>query len=333
MTHIPTTQKAIRIHKTGGPEVLQYEDVPVPEVGDNQLLVKNAYAGVNFIDSYFRQGIYPATLPITLGREGAGEVVKVGANVDKFAVGDTVGFLSLTGAYCEYSAVDVNTAVRIPHGVDVKTVGAGILQALTALTMTSEAYPVKRGDYVLVWAAAGGTGALLTQFAKYFGAIVIGITSSEEKAEVARQAGATYVINYKAQDEKERDVVARVKELTDGKGVAAIFDGVGKDSWETSKACIARKGTIVSFGNASGVVPPVSLLTLTNNIKVMRPTLYGYTATPEEWEHYSSQLMELLQSGEIKINISKIYPLKDYVQAITDLEGGKTTGKLLIEIK
>lgn len=328
---IPATQKVIQIHETGGPEVLKYEDAGVPTINDDQVLVKNAYAGVNFIEAYFREGIYPAQLPLVLGREGAGQVVKVGANVHSVVEGDYVGYLQ-QGAYAEYTAVGPEKIVRIPHGVDVKTVGAGLLQSLTAFTFVREAYEVKRGDYVLVWAAAGGTGSLICQFAKHFGAIVIGITSSDQKAEIAKQAGATYVINYKAEDPKERDIVARVKVLTDGKGVAGVFDGVGKDSFETSLACVARKGTIVSFGNASGVVPPIAPLKLVNNVKFIRPSLFNYVATPEEWQSYTSKLMELLQSGEIKINISKIYPLQDFAQAITDLEGGQTTGKLLMRI-
>lgn len=324
-----TTQKAVRIHKTGDFDVVQIDtDVPVPEVAENEILVKNKYAGVNFIENYFRIGLYPATYPLTLGREASGEVVKVGSKVTRFAVGDRVAY-TLPEAYAQYTVMNQNSkVVKIPENVDYKTAAAILIQGLTALTMTKESYEVKSGDYILVHAAAGGTGSLITQIASKIGAHVIGSVSTPEKAEIAKANGAEFVINY-----KEEDVVRRVAEITNGEGVAACFDGVGKSTYDTSIACLARKGTMVSFGNASGAVPPISLLSLSaKNLKILRPTLFNYVSTPSEWKYYSDLIFKMLDEGDIKINISKIYPLEEAKQALQDISSGKTTGKLLLEI-
>lgn len=327
---IPQKHTAALIHKTGGLDEIKVEQVDVPQIKAEDVLVRNSFAGVNFIESYFISGLYKApSFPYVLGREAAGQVVAVGDNVKNFAVGDKVAYLSASAA-AQYTAVpSTGNIVKLVEGVSEKIAAASIVQALTAFSLTKEAYPIQKGDYVLVHAAAGGTGAIIVQFAKLFGATVIGTTSTPEKAEVAKAAGADYVINY-----REEDTAKRVEEITGGKGVQAVYDGVGKDTWETSLKAVARKGTIASFGNASGAVPPVSLLSLSpKNVKVVRPTLFNYIATPEEWQHYSSTLVEYIQAGKIKIDVSKVYPLSELAQALTDLTSGKTTGKLLVEIE
>lgn len=323
---VPTTQKAIRIHENGGPEVIRYEDVPVPGIADNQILVKTEYSGVNFIESYFREGLYKAELPLTLGREGAGEVVKVGANVKKFAVGDKVGYCQ-PGAYCEYIALNENArVVKVPDNLDTKQVSASLIQGLTAFVLTTKTHPVKKGDYVLIHAAAGGTGAILVQLAAHFGANIIATTSTPEKMELVKKAGAQHVINYKTED-----VVARVKEITSNKGVAVSFDSVGKTTWDISMESLGMHGHMVSFGNASGAAPPFSVLSLSaKNISVTRPVLFNYIPDEQSWDEITKDFFALVNSGTVKIAVSKVYPLKDFATAITDLESGKTTGKLIM---
>lgn len=325
---IPSVQKAIRIHETGGPDVLKYEtDVPVPTVGDNQVLINNKFAGINFIENYFRQGLYKTPLPATLGREGAGEVVKVGSAVKDFKVGDRVGYLS-AGAYAQYIALNETANIyKIPDGVEYEDVAAALTQGLTALTFVHEAYEVKSGDNILIHAAAGGTGSILVQLAKLKGATVIGATSTEEKAKIAKENGVDHVII-----STKEDIVERVKEITDGAGVVAVFDGVGKDTYEISLKSLARKGTFVSFGNASGPVAPISLLDLVGNIRILRPTLFNYVVTREEWGHYTGLLFQLISDKKLKINLSKIYPLEETKQALADLSSRKTTGKLVVRI-
>lgn len=329
MSAIPSTQKAVRIHKTGDFDVVVVDsDVPVPAISDSEVLVKNAYGGVNFIENYFRIGLYPASYPLTLGREGAGEIVKVGSKVTKFAVGDQVSYIN-PNAYAQYTAIGEDAKlIKNPKGVDNKLGAASILQGLTALTFVKEAYEVKKGDYILVHAAAGGTGSIIVQLAASFGAHVIGTVSTPEKAQIAKDNGAEYIINYKTED-----VTKRVLEITGGNGVAGVFDGVGKTTYDISLASLARKGTFVSFGNASGAVPPVNLLTLASkNIKILRPALFSYIHTAEEWEHYSTLLFSLIAEGKVKIAVSKEYPLEKTRDAIKDLFDGKTTGKLLVKI-
>ncbi|VVT56116.1 uncharacterized protein SAPINGB_P004827 [Magnusiomyces paraingens] len=326
---IPSTQKAIRIHKTGDFDVVQLDkDVAVPEISDTQILVKNAYAGINFIENYFRIGLYPASYPLTLGREGAGEVVKVGAKVTKFAVGDKVSYVN-PNAYAQYTALEQAAKVlKNPEGIDTKLGAASLLQGLTALTFVKEAYEVKAGDYILVHAAAGGTGSIIVQLAHHFGAHVIGTVSTPEKAQIAKENGADYIINYKTED-----IVERVNEITKGQGVQGVFDGVGKSTFETSLAALARKGTLVSFGNASGPVPPVSLLSLSaKNLKILRPTLFNYIYSVDEWKYYSELLFKLIADKVVRIKVSNVYPLEKTRDGLRDLFEGKTTGKLLVEI-
>ncbi|KAF5099649.1 hypothetical protein D0Z03_000970 [Geotrichum reessii] len=326
---IPTTQSALRIHETGGPEVVKFDtDVPVPEISDTQVLVKVKYAGVNFIDTYFRKGLYPAPLPLILGREGAGEVVKVGANVTQYKVDDRIGFIG-AHAYSQYIAIEESSnAVVLPKDVEFKTAAASLIQVLTAISLVKEAYPIKKGDFVLVHAAAGGTGSLIVQLAKRRGATVIGTTSTAEKAKIAKSLGADYVINY-----KEENTVEKVLEYSNGRGADGIYDGVGKDTFETSLKAIARKGTLVSFGNASGAVPPVKLFDLTpKNVKLVRPSLFGYLVERSEWKEYTDELFDLLKDDDFSVNIYNTYDFKNGNDALIDLESGKTTGKLVIKI-
>ncbi|KAI1645640.1 NAD(P)-binding protein [Daldinia loculata] len=329
MASIPTTQKAVIIDKTGGPEVLQYKtDIPVPAVVDGQILVKNDYLGVNFIDTYFRSGLYPAPrFPYILGREAEGTVVKTGGG-DLYGLkeGDRVVWLG-ESAYAEYTAVDASKAIKIPAGVAPKIAAAALLQGLTALTLVREAHRVEKGDWVLVHAAAGGTGLWLVQLLKAIGANTIGTASTPEKVDLALKAGATHVINYSHEDVKQK-----VSELTGGKGVIAVFDGVGKSTFDLSLEVVARKGTLVSFGNASGPVPPLTIARLSaKNARLLRPTLFNYVATREELEYYTNELFGFITGGKINVHIHEVYPLSEVARAHGDLEGRKSTGKLLLD--
>ncbi|KAF5096777.1 hypothetical protein D0Z00_002675 [Geotrichum galactomycetum] len=326
---IPTTQSALLIHENGGPEVVKFEtNVPVPQISATQVLIKVKYAGVNFIDTYFRKGLYPSTLPLILGREGAGEIAQVGANVTQFKVGDRVGFVG-QNAYSEYVALEESgNVIPLPDSVDFKTAAASLVQVLTAISLVKEAHPIKKGDFVLVHAAAGGTGSLVVQLAKRRGATVIGTTSTPEKAKLAKSLGADYVINY-----REEDVAEKVLEYSNGHGADGVYDGVGKDTFEISLKAVARKGTLVSFGNASGAVPPVKLFDLTpKNVKLVRPSLFGYISDPAERKEYTDELFELLKDDTLVLNIYKTYDFKNGNDALIDLESGKTTGKLVVQI-
>lgn len=324
---IPTTQRALRIHENGGPEVVKFDtDVPVPTVGPDTVLVKTRFAGVNFIDTYFRRGLYPSQFPSILGQEASGDVVAVGPQVTNFKVGDRVG-VAAGKAYAEYIAVSESSkVVKLPDSISYEIAAGAFIQVLTALALVKEAHTVKKGDYILVHAAAGGTGSLLVQLAKQRGAIVIGTTSTAEKAQRVKALGADYVINY-----KEEDIVSKVAEYTNGHGADGIFDGVGKSTFPVSLQAIARKGTLVSFGNASGAVPDVPLFSLTpKNVKLVRPSVFNYIVTPEEWKAYTTEMFELLD-GKLDLKIYKVYPFETGNDAITTLETGTTTGKLLIQ--
>ncbi|KAK9370743.1 hypothetical protein V1509DRAFT_616707 [Lipomyces kononenkoae] len=329
MSSIPANQKAIVVPKAGGREVLEFKTVPVPEFSNTQILVKNEYAGLNFIDSYFRSGLYPISYPFVAGSEGAGTVVAVGSSVTKFKVGDRVALMT-SGAFAEYTVVDETGRVCVvPENIDFKTAGASILQGLTALTLVKEAYVVKPGDWILVQAAAGGMGLLLCQLIKNIGAHAIGTVSTPQKAELAKNAGAEYVINY-----AEDDYVKKVLELTDGLGVHAAFDGVGQATFEGSFSLIRRKGYLVTFGNASGPVPPFTVSRLAQkNVNLLRPTLNNYVATPEEWNFYTSELWKTITDGSLKIAIYNVYPLEDYKSAAEALETRLSTGKVVLKIQ
>ncbi|KAI9774009.1 MAG: NADPH:quinone reductase [Geoglossum umbratile] len=327
-TTVPRTMKGVVVEKTGGVEVLEFRtDIPVPEPGEGEILVKNEYIGVNYIDTYFRTGLYASPKPEILGREACGHIASTGPNVPPlFAPGTRIAFLA-TGTYAEYTSAPYAKAVPVPAGLSSDLAAAVLLQGLTALTLIRESHPVKHGDFVLVHAAAGGMGLWLCQLLKWVGARTIGTASTVAKGELAKENGAEWVVDY-----SRESVVERVREITGGDGVVAVFDGVGKDTFEGDLEVVARKGTVVSFGNASGPVPPFTIARLSaKNVKLVRPMLYSYIHTREEFDHYASELLRFVEQEKPNINIHKVYPLQDVARAHTDLESRKTTGKLLLK--
>lgn len=327
---VPTTMKAVVVEQTGGPEALQYKtSQPVPTPKDGQLLVRNNISGVNYIDTYFRTGLYASPKPEILGREGAGTIVALGPNTSGFKVGDRVAWMG-TGGYAEYTAAPAATTVKIPEGVSDEDIMASFLSGLTVLAFAKETYAVQKGDWVLLHAAAGGAGFLMTQILKNIGAKVIGTAGGPEKCALVKSLGADVVIDYRSEEGK--DWVKLVKEATGGRGVDVVYDSVGKDTWEGSLEAVKRKGTIVWFGNASGPVPPIALPKLSPKcVKIARPTLFGYIETREEFDYYTNELFSMLQSGKLKVKVHKVYPLEDIAQVHKDLEGRKTTGKPLLK--
>ncbi|KAF7549075.1 hypothetical protein G7046_g8458 [Stylonectria norvegica] len=325
MAPLPATMKAVQIHKNGGVETLQYEDVSVPKPAEGQVLVKNHFAGVNFIDTYFRAGLYPAPhFPLILGREGAGEVVD--SHGSDIPTGSRVAFMGGVAAYAEYSVVAAKDIIVLPDSISTEQGAAAFLQGLTAWTFIREAGEVKAGQWVLVHAAAGGVGTLLVQMLRAVGAKTIGTASTEEKCALARKNGAGWTIN------SNDDIVAKVKEITEGHGVDVIFDGVGKSTFEADLEMIAVKGHLISFGNASGAVPPVNILRLgAKNVKLMRPVVGPYVSQRADLVKYTNELWEMIASKKIEIAVHEIYPLKEVARAHEAIEGRKTTGKLLIK--
>ncbi|EGP84310.1 unnamed protein product [Zymoseptoria tritici ST99CH_3D7] len=330
MASIPSTMKGVIIEKNGGSDVLQYKtDLPVPEPKEGQILVKNDYIGINYIDTYFRTGLYPAPrMPLILGREAEGTVVSTGSG-ETYGLkeGDKVVWMA-EGAYAEYTAAPAAKAVKVPSGVEPKIAAAALLQGITALTLVRESHAVKKGDWVLVHAAAGGVGLWLCQLLKAIGANTIGTASTQAKVDLATKAGATHMINYS----EEKDVKGKIMELTGGKGVIAVFDGVGKDTFDLSLDVLARKGSMVSFGNASGAVPPVTIARLSaKNARLMRPTLFNYIVEREEFEHYVKELFKFVVEDKLDVRIHEVYPLSEVARAHDDIEGRRTTGKLLLD--
>lgn len=328
MSPIPASMAAVQVATHGGPSVLTPTALPVPSPAENEVLVKNSYAGVNFIDTYFRTGLYKAPLPLVPGREASGTVVAAHPSVKGIAAGDRVVYMSNNNAYAGFTAVPAKSVLKIPEGLGEKEAAAALLQGLTAWTFVKEAGEVKEGQWVLVHAAAGGTGGLLVQMLKAVGAKVIGTGGSKEKCEIATAHGADFVIH-----SRDEDVPARVKEITDGHGADVIFDGVGKATFDSDLEMVARKGTLVVFGNASGAVPPFDILKLgPKNVRVMRPVVMNYLTTREELEMYADELFGLITGGKVKVGVHGVYPLAEAERAHEDLEGRKTTGKLLLQI-
>jgi NADPH2:quinone reductase len=319
--------KAIQVSQTGGPEVLTLVDLSTPEPKPNETVVQIEAAGVNFIDVYFREGRYPAALPFVNGQEAAGVVVATGADVSDVKVGDRVAYTSTLGSYADYAAVPADRLVKIPDQLDFTQAAAAMLQGMTAHYLCHGSYPVKSGETALIHAAAGGVGLLLVQMCKLLGARVIGTTGSEEKAKIARDAGADEVIIY-----TEQDFETETKRLTEDKGVHVVYDGVGKDTFAKGLNVLRPRGYLVLFGGASGAVPPFDLLELTKNgsLFVTRPSLQHYIATREELEQRSHDVLQMIVRGDLKLRIHKTYPLAEAQQAHRDLEGRKTTGKLLL---
>ena len=319
--------KAIQVAQVGGPEALKLVELPVPNPKPNEALVQIEAAGVNFIDVYFREGRYPAPLPFVNGQEGAGLVVAVGPDVMSLRLGDRVAYTGALGSYSEYAAVPADRLVRLPDELDFDQAAAAMLQGMTAHYLSHSTYPLKSGDTALIHAAAGGVGALLVQMAKKLGARVIATAGSEAKAELARRAGADEVIIY-----TEQDFETETLRLTDGQGVHVVYDGVGKDTFAKGLKVLRPRGYLVLFGGASGAVPPFDLLELTKHgsLFVTRPSLQHYVASREELEQRSSEVLQMIVRGDLKLRIHKKYPLEDVRQAHLDLEGRKTTGKLLL---
>jgi NADPH2:quinone reductase len=319
--------KAIRISQYGGPEVLSHEDIDTPEPNEGQIRIKIEAAGLNFIDTYQRTGLYPLELPRTLGLEGAGIVETIGANVSDLSPGDRVAWKSVSGSYAEYVVANEADVVKIPDNVETKTAAAVMLQGLTAHYLSHSTYPLSENDTCLIHAAAGGVGLLLVQMAKMRGARVFGTTSTPEKADLARNAGADEVILY-----SEQDFEAEVKRLTDGQGLNVVYDSVAKTTWEKSINCLKPRGYMVFFGNASGPVPPIDplLLSQKGSIFMTRPTLNSYTLTQEEFLGRTNDIMNWIGEGKLNVRIGEEHPLADAAEAHRRLEGRQTTGKVLI---
>ena len=317
--------KAIRVHVHGGVDALTLDDVPEPTPGRGEVVVRLAAAGVNFVDTYHRSGHYRADLPITLGSEGAGEVVAVGVDVDSVSVGQHVGSTNFAGVYAELAAARAERVVSIPDGMADETAAAALLQGMTAHYLLHDSYPVKPGDTILVHAAAGGMGLLLTQLASRMGVRVIGTASTLQKAELARSAGAAEILDYD-------EVAAEVRALTDGDGVAAVYDGVGASTFEASQASVRRHGVLVVYGAASGPVPPVDVqrLSAAGSIYLTRPTLAHFIVSPADLARRAGDVLRWVADGSLDIRIGGRYPLADAARAHADLEARRTTGKLVL---
>jgi NADPH2:quinone reductase len=315
--------KAVFVEQPGGVENLKYADIPKPSPGPGQALVKIAASGVNYIDIYFRKGVYPAPPPIVLGSEGAGTVESVGADVKNVAPADRVAYAMARGSYAEYAVVPAWQLVKIPASVDFETAAAAMLQGMTAHYLTHSTYPLKPGDSCLIHAAAGGTGRLIVQMAKMLGAHVIGTVGTDEKAKEAKEAGADEVIVY-----TQEDFTAKAK------GVHVVYDSVGQSTFMKSLDCLRPRGMMVSFGNASGAVTEFSPLILSQkgSLFLTRPTLANYTATVEELDWRANDILNWIGQGKLKLHIHKVYPLSEAGEAQGDLESRKTTGKLLLRV-
>lgn len=319
--------KAMRVHDFGGPEVLKYEDIAIPEPKAGEARVAIEAIGVNFIDVYHRTGLYPLRRPFTLGMEAAGVVDSIGEGVSEVKPGDRVAYAMVPGAYAEYAIVPAARLVPVPDGVDPKTAAAVMLQGMTAHYLTRSTYPLKEDTTALVHAAAGGAGLLLVQMAKMLGARVIGTVSSEAKAELARQAGADEIILY-----TQTDFLAEVKRIMNGKGVHVVYDSVGATTFEKSLDCLRPRGYLVLFGQSSGPVPPFDpgKLAAKGSLFLTRPSLAHYTLDRAELLQRAKDLFGWIQTGKLKVRIDSVLPLKDAAEAHRRLEARRTTGKVVL---
>ncbi|MES2562741.1 MAG: quinone oxidoreductase [Pseudomonadota bacterium] len=318
---------AIRIHENGGPEKLQWEEVEVGKPGAGEVRVRNTAIGLNYIDTYQRSGLYPMALPLTLGSEGAGVVEAVGPRVKGYKVGDRVAYAQPIGAYAEVLLRPVARLVKIPSGIDDKTAAAMMLKGMTAWYLCRRTYRVKKGDTVVVHAAAGGVGQILCQWIKYLGGTVIGTVGSVDKVDVAKKAGCKHVVVTANEKTSER-----VKAITKGKGVPVVYDGVGKDTFVDSLDCLSPLGLMASFGNASGAVSAfnIGILAQKGSLFLTRPTLGNYTASAEDLATAARELFAVVKKGAVKIRINQTYPLREAAQAHVDLESRKTTGSTVL---
>ena len=318
---------SIRIHETGGPEKLQWEEVEAGLPGPGEVLVRNTAVGLNFIDTYHRSGLYPMPLPLTLGMEGAGIVEKLGEKVTEFKIGDRVAYCNPIGAYAQLLLRPADRLVKIPAGIDDQTAAAIMLKGMTAWYLIRRTHRVKKGETILVHAAAGGVGQIACQWAAHLGATVIGTVGSDEKVAAAKKAGCKHVIVT-----SREKLAGRVKALTKGAGLPVVYDGVGKDTFMDSLDCLAPLGLMVSYGNASGAVPPFNpgILSQKGSLFLTRPTLFHYVARREDLLAAARDLFAVVKSGAVRININQTYPLREAAQAHRDLEARKTTGSTVL---
>ncbi len=319
--------KAIRVHRPGDESVLQYEDVPMPEPAPGTVRVRIEATGLNFIDIYQRSGVYKLATPFIPGQEAAGVVDALGEGVPVFYIGQRVAFASVMGAYAEYAVVPAAKLVAVPNGVSSETAAAAMLQGMTAHYLAHSTFELKKGHTALVHAAAGGTGSLLVQIARKHGAFIIGTTSTEEKAQIARAAGADEVILY-----TQKDFEVEVKRITNGRGVDVVYDSVGKDTFEKGLNCLRPRGYMVLYGQSSGAVPPFDLqiLNAKGSLFVTRPSLGMYTATREELLWRAGDVLKSAAAGELKVNIDKTFPLSEAAEAHRYMAGRGTKGKVLL---
>jgi NADPH:quinone reductase len=318
---------AIRIHQNGGPEVMKWESLEVGEPGPGQVRLKQHAVGVNYIDTYHRSGLYKMPLPMVIGSEGAGEVMAVGPGVTDFKVGDRGAYAGAVGGYAEERLMPADRLVKLPASIDYKTAAAMMLQGMTVRYLLRQTYKVDKNTTMLLHAAAGGIGLIASQWAKHLGATIIGTVSTPDKAELAKAAGCTHVINYKTED-----FVKRTRELTNGQGVDVVYDAVGKDTYPGSLDCLKPLGLFVSFGNASGPITNFDILLLSSkgSLYATRPTLVTYTAKRADLIANANELFDVVSKGIVKINVNHTYPLKDAAQAHKDLESRKTTGSIVL---
>jgi len=321
--------KAVVIHNTGGIEVLSYEDIPIPKIQNpNEVKIRNVAIGVNNIDTYHRSGLYKVPLPFILGRDGSGIVEEVGTAVTEVKVGDRVAYIG-SGSHAEFTIVPINAVVQLPDTISFEIGTAAMVQALTAYIFTSVNYPVKKGDTVLIHAAAGGLGLTLCQIAKHLGARVIGTTSTLEKATIAKSFGCDEVILY-----TQHDFVEETMKLTNGKGVNVIYDSVGKTTFAKGFECLARRGVMVSCGSASGKPDQLDIIGILSkgSLTVCRPLLSDYVQTREEFFQSSTQVFDWISNGVLKFKIGAVFPLKEIASAHNLLEGRQTTGKIILTL-
>ena len=320
--------KAIQIRATGGPEVLELAELPIPVPGPGQVLMRIEAIGVNFIEIYFRRGTYKAALPLIPGSEAAGTIEELGTGVNGFKAGDAVASVSVLGSYAEYALVPAAQLVKVPAGLSPEKAAASMLQGMTAHYLAYSTFPLKAGDTALVHAGAGGVGLLLTQMAVTLGARVITTVSTDAKAELSREAGASDAIIY-----TEQNFETEVKRLTGGKGVDVVYDSVGKTTFDSSLNCLRPRGMLALFGASSGPVPPFDLIQLSGkgSLFITRPTLWHYVATRADLEWRAGDVLGWAATGELKLRTEHVYSLTDAAQAQTDLESRKTTGKILLE--
>ena len=321
------SMKAIQITQPGGPEAMQFVDLPTPQPKANEALVKISAAGVNFIDVYNREGRYKVPLPFVLGQEGAGTVAGIGPDVRSVAAGDRVAYTGVIGSYAEYATVPADRLVKIPEGVSDREAASAMLQGMTAHYLSHDTFPLKKGDTALIHAAAGGVGLLLVQMAHNIGARILATVSTEAKAKLARDAGADEIIFY-----TQSDFETETKRLTGGHGVDVVYDSVGKTTFEKGLNVLRPRGMTVLYGGSSGAVPPFDPITLTGkgSLYLTRPSLNHYIITRQELEHRSAAVFNMIREGKLKLRIEHIYPLDKAQEAHRDLEGRKTTGKLLL---